>query len=371
MKRKSLKKISEVSLSGLTSLKKRVEFLKNLLEVNEADGFFINNLQNVFYLTGFTGSSGYVLITRNKNYFLTDFRYMLQSKKEVSNLFKIVIIKKFDEIFDLLKEGKTLLCEKESLTLDLYEELKKKKLKIKPISSPVLDLRVYKNEEEIEKIRKAQKFSEKVLKKALSILKPDKTKEIELALEIEYEMKRNGFQVAFPTIVASGKHSALPHAKPRNVTIKNNSILLIDMGSVYKGYHSDMTRTFWVGNNPPDWFKEIYEITLNALSMVEEKIKIGMHVRDVDNIARSYITERGYGEKFGHGLGHGVGIEIHEKPSLSPRGKEIIDKGMVFTIEPGIYLENKGGVRIEDLACINKKGELEILTGFEKRLKKI
>ena len=143
------------------------------------------------------------------------------------------------------------------------------------------------------------------------------------------------------------------------------------MGSVYKGYHSDMTRTFWIGNNPPDWFKEIYEITLNALFMVEEKIKIGMHVKDVDNIARSYITERGYGEKFGHGLGHGVGIEIHEKPSLSPRGKEIIDKGMVFTIEPGIYLENKGGVRIEDLAFINKKGELEILTGFTKRLKKI
>lgn len=358
-------------MSGLTSLKNRVEFLKSLLEVKGADGFFINNLLNVFYLTGFTGSSGYVLIRKDKNYFFTDFRYMLQSKKEVSDLFKIVIINKFEEIFDYLKGEKRVLCEKESLTLDLYEELKKKKLKIKPIRSPVLDLRVFKNEEEIEKIRKAQKFSEKVLKKALSLLKPDKTKEIELALEIEYEMRKNGFQVAFPTIVASGKHSALPHAKPRNVTIKNNSILLIDMGSVYKGYHSDMTRTFWVGNNPPDWFKEIYEITLNALFMVEQNIKTGMNVKDADNIARSYITERGYGEKFGHGLGHGVGIEIHEKPSLSPRGKEIIDKGMVFTIEPGIYLENKGGVRIEDLVFINKKGELEILTCFTKRLKKI
>jgi len=360
-------------LSGLTSLKKRVSFLKKIIKLNEVDAFFINHLPNVFYLTGFTGSSGIVIITKNKNYFFTDFRYKIQSAKEVSKLFKIIIVSKFEEIFDIFGNRKIkILCEKESLNYENYEFLKKKKkYKVIPVSSPVYSLRMYKNEEEIEKIKKAQRNAEKVLKKALEILKPGKTKEIELASEIEYLMKREGYGVAFPTIVATGKHSALPHAKPRNVIIKHNTVLLIDMGCIYKGYYSDMTRTFWIGNNPPDWFKKIYQITLDAVLKVEEGAKKGMHVREVDKIARDYIKEKGYGNKFGHGLGHGVGVEIHEKPSVSPRGKEKLEKGMVFTIEPGIYLETRGGVRIEDLAYVNNKGNLEIITRFPKKLIRI
>ncbi|MEN3044409.1 MAG: aminopeptidase P family protein [Candidatus Hydrothermales bacterium] len=371
MKKLQRKTIGVLS-SGLISLKDRVRYLRKVIELNEADALFVNSLSNVFYLTGFTGSSGYVLLTKRKNYFITDFRYKLQSKKEVEEDFEIVIINKFDEIFELLGEReKNVLCERESFTFDFYNSFKKRKFKVKVIASPVLNLRLYKSEDEIEKIRKAQRFSEGVLKKILNILKPGRTKEKDLALEIEYMIKKRGLGLAFPPIVASGAHSALPHAKPRNVVIKNETPLLIDMGSTYKGYNSDMTRTFWVGKNPPDWFREIYKITLESILMVEEKIKRGMKAKDVDSIARGYISERGFGEKFGHGLGHGIGVEIHEKPSVSQRGGEVIEKGLVFTLEPGIYLENKGGVRIEDLVYIDRKGELKILTKFTKRLLKI
>ena len=360
-------------MSGLTSLKKKVSYLKKLLELNNADAFFINHLPNVFYLTGFTGSSGIVIITKNRNYFFTDFRYKIQSAKEVSELFKIIIANRFEEIFDIFGDRKIkILCEKESLNYENYEFLrKKKKYKVIPVPSPVYSLRMYKNDKEIKKIKKAQRNAEKILKKALEALKPGKTKEIELASEIEYLIKREGYGVAFPTIVATGRHSALPHAKPRNVVIKNNTVLLIDMGCIYKGYHSDMTRTFWIGSNPPDWFKKIYQITLDAVLKAEEGVKKSMHVKEIDRIARDYIKEKGYGDKFGHGLGHGVGVEIHEKPSVSPKGKEKLEKGMVFTIEPGIYLETKGGVRIEDLVYVNEKGNSEIITKFPKRLIKI
>jgi len=360
-------------LSGLTSLKERVSFLKNFIELKEADAFFINHLPNVFYLTGFTGSFGTLIITKNKNYFFTDFRYKIQSSKEVFKIFEVLVVNKFEEIFDIFGNRKIkILCEKENLNYENYEFLrKKKKYKVKPVSSPIYSLRMYKNEEEIERIKKAQNKAEKILKKVLEILKPGKTKEIELASEIEYLMKKEGYGVAFPTIVASGRNSALPHAKPRNAIIKNNAILLIDMGCIYKGYHSDMTRTFWIGNNPPDWFKKIYQITLDAVLKVEEGIRKGMDVKEVDKIARDYIKEKGYGDKFGHGLGHGVGVEIHEKPTLSPKGKEKIEKGMVFTVEPGIYLETKGGIRIEDIVYINKEGIPEIITKFKKELMKI
>ncbi len=140
------------------------------------------------------------------------------------------------------------------------------------------------------------------------------------------------------------------------------------MGSVYKGYHSDMTRTFFIGNNPPDWFKEIYRITLDALKKAEEAIRVGKEVKEIDALARNYIKEKGYGEKFGHGLGHGVGVEIHEKPFLSQIGRELLEKGMAFTVEPGIYLEKKGGVRIEDLVYIDDKENVHIITKFTKKL---
>ncbi|MEN3046802.1 MAG: aminopeptidase P family protein [Candidatus Hydrothermales bacterium] len=366
------KKTLEVLSSGLIFSKDRVKYLKRVIELNEADALFINSLPNVFYLTGFTGSSGYVLLTERKNYFITDFRYKLQSKKEVSKDFEIVIIKKFDEIYELLDERKkSVLCERESFTFDLYNSFKKKKIKVKVIESPVLNLRLYKTEDEVKKIIKAQRFCEKVLRRALDILRPGKTKEKDLAIEIEYMIKKKGLGLAFPPIVASGSNSALPHAKPRNVVIKKGVPLLIDIGSIYKGYCSDMTRTFWVGENPPDWFKEIYKVVLDSVLMVEDKIKIGMKAKDVDSLARDYITRKGFGEKFGHGLGHGVGIEIHEKPSVSQRGNEVIERGFVFTIEPGIYLEKKGGVRIEDLVYIDKMGKVNVLTKFTKKLLKI
>ncbi len=361
--------------NGLKSSKERVEFLKKFIKENDADAFFINYLPHVFYLSGFTGSSGYLILTRNRSYFFTDFRYKIQSKKEVEKFYEIKIIKKFDEIFDIFKNKKKkvkLLFEKENLSYDTYSNLRKKKfLKVKPVSSPVYKIRMFKNKEEIEKIKKAQRKAEEVLKKVVESLKPGKTKELDLASEIEYLFKKDGFDISFPTLVASGRNSALPHAKPRNVVIKNNTVLLIDMGSVYKGYHSDMTRTFWVGNNPPDWFKKIYRITLDAVLKAEEAIYEGKDAKEIDAIARNYIKEKGYGEKFGHGLGHGVGIEVHENPSISPLGKEKLRKGMVFTIEPGIYLETKGGVRIEDLVYIDKNGKANVITRFTKEMIKI
>lgn len=370
------REISEISWNGSNSSREKIKFIQKILRKEDFDALIITHLPDIFYLCSFTGSSGTVIITRNKAFFFSDFRYKTQANKEVSKDFEIFIYKKWEDLFGYVFKNKkrVKLCfDKKNISYFDYLRIKSinKSFKVIPYRPIVSEMRIVKTEEEKELVKKAQRKAEQVLRKVLSLLKPGKTKERDLALEIEYLLKKEGFGISFPIIVASGSHSALPHAKPRNVVIKNNVPLLIDMGAIYKGYSSDMTRTFWIGRNVPDWFSNIYHIVLEAVERVEERVEAGMLCNEVDNIARGYIKEKGYGDKFGHGLGHGVGIEIHELPYIAPSVKDPLKKGTIFTIEPGIYIEKRGGVRIEDMCYINKNGKPEILTSFTKKLLKL
>lgn len=367
-------KTIEHSWNGLKSLKNRIKYIRKKMDELKIDAYFIYYLPNVSYLTGFRGSSGFVIITKNNSYFITDSRYEEEAKKEIEKEFEILIHRGLTQTLKkarFMRYIKRIGFEKEWMPYGVYKNFEKElNKKLVPCEDIIRKIRVYKNEDEIEKIIKAQRINEKIFEEIINIIEPDKTKEIDLAAEIEYKIKKSGCEVAFPPIVASGSNSALPHAKPSKKIIKNNKPLKIDMGVKYNGFCSDMTRTIWIGKKPEDEFIKIYQIVLDAQNKAIESIKIGMEAKEVDGIARKYIEDKGYGKFFGHGLGHGIGVEVHELPVLSYLSKDKIEEGMVFTIEPGIYLPGKFGVRIEDLVYI-KDGKKFIITKTTKNLIKI
>jgi len=357
--------------------KERQKRVFSLMEKNKVDSFLITDLTNIRYLCGFTGSNGYLLFFDDRVYFYTDFRYALQSEREVFSD-KIFIIKKnfyLSPPKEILKV-KRLAIEKENLTVDNYEKLlnylkkKKKKIKFLPLANVIKELRAIKDEEEISLIKKAASLTDEVFNKVLKEIK-EGMKEKDLALFIEGEFKKNG-DIAFPVIVASGENSALPHAKPSEKEIKFGEAIVIDIGLKYNGYCADLTRTVFLGKIS-DEFKKVYQIVYDAQKKAidflsfsiskEKKIK----AKAVDLCARNYIKEKGYGEFFGHSLGHGVGLEVHEKPWVSFLSKDRLKPNMVFTVEPGIYLPKKGGVRIEDLVLLKEK-EVILLSESEKNL---
>ncbi len=353
--------------------------IRNLLSEKGLDGFLVTNLINVRYLTGFTGSNGQVLITRDAAIFMTDFRYKIQSRQEVREGFEIVVYGSYmDELKKLVSEYgiKTLGVEGNHVTVVSFNNMKEKLegVELVPLDGVVEDLRIIKSPEELELLRKSQEINHRLFWEIMNFIEPGKMTERDVAIEIEYLAKKLGADdVSFRPIVASGPHSALPHASPRDVVIAPNDVLLLDFGVFYRGYASDMTRTVWVGSRPTEDFLEIYNIVLEAQEMVEERARVGMTNREVDAIARDYIRENGFGENFGHGLGHGIGLEIHEAPYFSHRASEYVLKGgEVFTVEPGIYLEGKFGVRIEDMVYADaSSGGLEIITRTTKNINEL
>jgi Xaa-Pro aminopeptidase len=369
-----MKKVSELSLIGLKNLKNKINFIRKEMENLKIDAYFVYYLPNISYLTGFRGSSAYLIITKNKSYFITDGRYKEEAEKEVEREFKILIHKGLIETIKkekFMRYIKRIGFEKEVLPYGFYKNFEKETgKKLVPCDDIIKKIRKYKSEEEIERIKEAQKINEKIFNEILEIIEPGKTTESLLAAEIEYRIRKNGGEPAFSPIVATGENSALPHAKPRKRIIKNNKPLKIDMGVKYKGWCSDMTRTIWIGNKVSKEFEKIYQIVLDANNKAIDFLKPGVSGKDVDKVARDYIEEKGYGKYFPHGLGHGIGVEVHEAPALSFLSKDIIEEGMVFTIEPGIYLPGDFGVRIEDMVYI-KDGEKKILTKTKKELIKI
>ncbi len=367
-------KTTELSLTGLKNLKSRIKYIRQKMDELKIDAYFIYYLPNVSYLTKFRGSSGFVIITKNKSYFITDSRYEEEAKREIEKEFEILIHRGLIQTLKkakFIKYIKKIGFEKDWMPYGIYKNFEKElNKKFVPCEDIVRKIRVYKNDEEIEKIIKAQRINEKIFEDIMNIIEPNKMREIDLAAEIEYKIKKSGGEPAFPPIVASGSNSALPHAKPSKKIIKNNKPLKIDMGVKYNGFCSDMTRTIWIGNNPTKEFIKIYQIVLDAQNKAIESINVGMEAKEVDGVARKHIEEKGYGKFFGHGLGHGIGVEVHELPALSPLSKDKIEERMVFTIEPGIYLPNRFGVRIEDLIYI-KNGEKFVITKTTKNLIKI
>lgn len=319
------------------------------------DALFITNTKNQFYLTGFDYTDGLVVVTRDKSYVFADFRYIEAAKNETSSEFEVVLLEgKRGELYkSYLNNYKTIGFEDASLT---YEELKTYEkilpdFEFVPAGRIVEELRTIKDENELETIIEAQRTAEKAFDHILGFITPDKL-ETEVALELEYTMRKLGAKcTSFDTIAVSGKASALPHGVPRCVKLEKG-FFTMDFGAFYKGYCSDMTRTVVIGK-ADDEMKKVYNTVLEAQLAALDAFEIGKTGYEIDKIARDIIYGAGYEGCFGHGLGHGVGMDVHEAPSVNARGNTPFANGHVVTCEPGIYIEGKYGVRIEDMVVFS------------------
>jgi len=355
---------------------KRIGKLRKKFGEKNIEAVLITNPANIFYLSGFTGSAGFIFAAPEKAYLITDFRYEEQAEKEISlQIFDLVICstKIIDRIKDLVESEniKRLGIEAKHMTVDFYNELNEKlsRCSLIPVTGIVEELRTVKDEEEVDRIKKAAQIADSAFDYIIKFIKPG-LKEIEVAAEIEYFMRRNGASKAsFDIIAASGERSALPHGTAGERKLGNGNLLLMDFGAVYKGYCSDITRTVVIGK-ASEKQRKVYDIVFEAQNRALETAAVNMTCSELDGLARSVIAEYGMGDKFGHSLGHGVGIEVHEAPAVSKNSREVLSPGMVITIEPGIYIKGWGGVRIEDMVLVTEKG-LQVLTFSTKELLEI
>ena len=354
-------------------LKQRNAVLKKTLQESGVDGILITDINNIQYLSGFTGSSGCLIITNNRSIFVTDFRYKEQAKREIKG-FKIRIESKdrIDFIKRIVEENKIrkLGFEDHSLNFRTYKRLKEKRIKLKALTDTVESLRLIKSQEEITNIKRAVKRAENAFRRLPPFIKVGITEQ-KLAIRLEGLLKEEGCKkIPFGVIVTAGSMSAFPHAKPTNRQIKKGDFILFDWGGEYEGYYSDMTRMLAVKGRHLTKQLEIYSIVYDAQRRAVEAVRAGVKAKAIDSAARDLIKQKGYGDYFGHGTGHGVGLAVHEAPVISGQSEDIIEEGMVFTIEPGIYLPGIGGVRIEDMVCVRRNGA-EVLTTLRRTLKVI
>lgn len=350
-----------------------VEQLKSFLKKGEAA--LIMSEENISYFTAFHSSNGYLVVTADKAYFLTDSRYAEAARESIKTVDEVLLLRSMkDDLYPLFdKLGvKKLHIESDRITVKRCKDIKNATaLRQEVVSDGRLDeaidnIRIKKNKDEINKIIRAQRIAEKAFDHILSFISTEKT-EKEIALELDYFMLKNGADaLSFETIAVSGKNSSKPHGVPSDKKIERGDFITLDFGAVVDFYHSDMTRTVAVGEISSKQ-AEVYETVLEAQLKAIEKIKAGEICNEVDKIARDVIASKGYGSNFGHGLGHGVGVEIHEAPSLNPSSKYTLQEGNIVTVEPGIYLPGEFGVRIEDMGAITKTG-FDNFTKSEKKL---
>ncbi|NLK27550.1 MAG: aminopeptidase P family protein [Clostridiales bacterium] len=346
--------------------------VQEILQKLDIDAVLISNGNNMYYVSGFAGETGYVYISQKTHAVITDFRYTIQAEMEAEG-YEIITIGNggYEEaINDMLtsEQINRLGFEAEDMLYATYHKLKEG-LNVKelvPLGDEITRLRRIKTPQELEYIKKAESIGDEVFREILDFIKPGMT-ELEIAAKIEYLLKMKGAQKSsFPAIVASGINSSMPHAVPSQKKIEKGDFLTLDFGCVYEGYCSDMTRTIVIGK-ASDQQKEVYNTVLKAQLAVLDFIKAGYQGKEIDKVARDIIYKAGYEGCFGHGLGHSVGLFIHENPRLSPTEEEVILAGMTETIEPGIYIKGFGGVRIEDLVVVTETG-CENFTHSEKNL---
>lgn len=342
----------------------RIDKLCRLLKKEEA--VYVTSRANIFYFSGFTSEDASLLISANDCILITDSRYTTQAKLQTSG-FQIYNIKDgLDNAFKLIKADR-IGYEEEYMTVKKFKEVKKLNPNVDFVGmqKTISQLREEKDEYEIGCIREAERLGDAAFSHILKVIKVGSTEQ-EIAMELEFFMRKNGAEkLSFETITASGLRSSMPHGIASAKVIEQGDMLTLDFGCVLDGYCSDMTRTVVVGH-ASDYQREIYDIVLNAQLAAIDAICVGKRCSDIDMIARDYIVQAGYGDNFGHGLGHSVGIEIHESPSFSPRCDTIIQNGHVITVEPGIYLK-EFGVRIEDVVAVHN-GAIENLTTSPKKL---
>ncbi|NMO96868.1 M24 family metallopeptidase [Paenibacillus lemnae] len=347
----------------------RVTRLRNVMEQKGLQALLVASPVNRRYLTGFTGSAGYVLVTSEHSYLLTDFRYMTQAPQQAAG-FNVIEhgAKVMDTVKELLSsEGITSLgFEQDHVTYAVYSAYSEqlKPVTLVPAGAIVEQLRMIKDSEELKQMQQAADLADETFQFVLSIIESGKS-ERDIDLQMEMFMRQRGAaSSSFETIVASGERSALPHGVASDKLIGINELITFDFGALLNGYCSDLTRTVAVGTPDPK-LKEIYDIVLEAQLHTLDQIKPGMTGRQADALARDIITRYGYGEYFGHSTGHGLGMEVHESPRLSKLSDDVLQPGMVVTVEPGIYLPGLGGVRIEDDIVITETG-IHILTASSK-----
>lgn len=339
----------------------RLTKLREKLREKNIDGAIITGRPNTMYLSGFTGSTSFLLVGMDKAWLVVDFRYTIQAKEQLfEGIESVEAIQHGDSFYLTLNELASengiekIGFEGNSLPHSEYERFNEKITFAKSfvnLDKTIDDLRMFKDEDEIQRIQEAVLLGDKVFDHIIKFIKPG-IKEIDISAEIEYTMKKLGAKgTSFDSIVAAGARSAMCHASPSDNVIKKGDAIVLDFGVNYRNYCSDMTRTIFVGE-PSREMKEIYSIVQRAQLAAIDCLASGIRAFEVDKIARDIIGNAGYGNCFGHGLGHGVGIAIHEDPRLTMKTDDVLLDGMVFTVEPGIYVEGLGGVRIEDMIVL-------------------
>ncbi|MBU0528244.1 Xaa-Pro peptidase family protein [bacterium] len=344
--------------------------LKAVLAEQGLDGILISRLSNVRYICGFTGSAGSCILTPNDNYFITDGRYMEQSKNEVKGFKRFIDYGTHIEIAqknNLIPNGLKLAFESEFLSYNSYSQLTELFPDVKWESTKMIleNLAAVKDESELEALRIAVKITDKVFDEVLQFFKIG-ISEKEIALELAMRYRKYGEGEAFASIVASGPNSALPHAQPGERKLKQGDFVVVDAAAKYAGYHADMTRTVVIGE-ATEKHHEMYEIVKQSQQAGIDAAQVGVACKTVDDATRNIIANAGYGDKYIHSAGHGIGLEIHAYPRLSQQSEEILKENNVVTIEPGVYLTGWGGVRIEDDILVKNDGN-EVLNKTSKEL---
>lgn len=349
---------------------KRIQCIREALIRHQIDALLITNPYNVRYVANFTGTSGLAVITKDKAFFVTDSRYTLQAKEQAKGFEVITAHGGYYQTLApyLTQSGiKEMGFEADHLPYATYEFLAGfLPVSLVPTQEIILEIRRVKDTEEIAILEESCRIADEAFRYILGYIKPGMT-EIQVANAIDFKMRELGASgVSFDTIVASGKRSAMPHGVASEKVIEDGDLITLDYGCFYKGYASDVTRTFSYGE-VSDQLKEIHEIVKGAQAAGIAAIAPGVAAHHIDDVARQYIEERGYGEYFVHSTGHGVGLEIHEQPNITAASLHVLEPGHVITCEPGIYIPGVGGVRIEDDILVTKDGH-RVLTQTDRSL---
>jgi len=348
----------------------RIKKLEGFLSRKKVDAMLITHPQNIQYFTRFSGGEGIFLSLPPEQILIVDARYTLRAQAECPGIAIKEALRPIETATEFIREKhcRYLGLETSHLTVDLFRQIKRnlKDIGVKSLRDSLDDLRMVKDATEIEKIQRAIDIHTRALDETLAWIFPSAT-ERQWAIEFEYRAKRYGATaLSFETIVASGPRSAIPHATSEPIPLEPGSPVVFDHGVVADGYCSDETATFFT-TPPESFFRDIYKIVKEAHDQAIDAVRPGVQASHIDKVARKHIGEAGYGKYFTHGTGHGVGLEIHERPTISYRDSTPLEPGMVFTIEPGIYIEGKGGVRIEDMVLVTNEG-CRVLTRRPKSL---
>ena len=349
----------------------RLQKLRTIMEEESVDGFLVSSVPNVTYLSGFSGDSALALVGRERQLLITDVRYIEQAESECPG-WEVVRHKKgiWKTTARLASDVgiRRLGFETGHITHLSHSKLSSDMggITLVAIDGKVEHLRQFKDDKEVKLIEAALRCQEDALREVVKWMKPGMT-EKQIACELDYRMRRAGAdEPAFETIAAVGKRASLPHARATERVVRQGDTLLIDWGARCFFYNSDLTRVFVFGTIPSE-YEKIYGIVKQAQEHALAVIRPGVTFSEVDSAARGFIRDHGYGEEFGHSLGHGVGLEVHERPTVREGNEDRLQPGMVFTVEPGIYIPGWGGVRIEDMVLVVQDG-VRVLSGFEKEL---